>query len=248
MSPFSRGLTEESLSIATTQGVGEGATPFPGLLNLTLDTYLIMLSVKQGGIKYHFFKSLVWLDLGLNTGRPDHWRTLYPLDQWAGYHVIYAPQTSTNQNSEKPLTPLRIFMLLFARSPLLSHYVFLSLLVSLSLFLSLCVSIPYPSVCRSPCHSTPLLSLSLSHSLSLCLFLSLSLSLSLSYPIDFFLSHSPCLSSHFSLSLSLSPSLPSHSLSALSLSFIFCFPQSLSLSVSLSPSLSLLLLIFLLSD
>ena len=34
--------------------IGEGATPFPGMLHFTLDTYLIMLSVKQGGIKYHF--------------------------------------------------------------------------------------------------------------------------------------------------------------------------------------------------
>ena len=41
-------------SIATTPGVGEGATPFPGLLYFTLDTYLIMLSDKQGGIKYNF--------------------------------------------------------------------------------------------------------------------------------------------------------------------------------------------------
>ena len=30
------------------------ATPFPGLLHFTLEPYLIMLSVKQGGIKYHF--------------------------------------------------------------------------------------------------------------------------------------------------------------------------------------------------
>ena len=34
--------------------VGEGTTPFPGLLHFTLDTYLILLSVKQGSIKYHF--------------------------------------------------------------------------------------------------------------------------------------------------------------------------------------------------
>ena len=33
---------------------GEGATPFSGLLHFTLDMYLILLSVKQGGIKYHF--------------------------------------------------------------------------------------------------------------------------------------------------------------------------------------------------
>ena len=42
------------------QGVGEGATPFPGLLHFTLDPYLIMLSVKQGGIKYHFLS--LWYD------------------------------------------------------------------------------------------------------------------------------------------------------------------------------------------
>ena len=29
-------------------------TPFPGLLHFTFDPYLIMLSVKQGGITYHF--------------------------------------------------------------------------------------------------------------------------------------------------------------------------------------------------
>ena len=29
-----------------------------------------MLSAKQGGIKYHFFESLIWLDLGLNFGLP----------------------------------------------------------------------------------------------------------------------------------------------------------------------------------
>ena len=40
-----------------------------------------MLSVKQGGIQHHF-KSLVWLDLGLNPGLLDHWRTLYPLVLW----------------------------------------------------------------------------------------------------------------------------------------------------------------------
>ena len=37
--------------------VGEGVTPFPGLLHFTLDPYLIMLSVKQGDIKYHFLSS-----------------------------------------------------------------------------------------------------------------------------------------------------------------------------------------------
>ena len=34
--------------------VGEGATLFLGLLHFTLDPHLIVLSAKQGGIKYHF--------------------------------------------------------------------------------------------------------------------------------------------------------------------------------------------------
>ena len=42
------------------QGVGEGATPFPGLIHFTFDPYLIMLSVKQGGLKYHFLS--FWCD------------------------------------------------------------------------------------------------------------------------------------------------------------------------------------------
>ena len=57
----SRGWPEGSLfNSLLHQGVGEGATPFSGLLNFTLDPYLIMLSVKQGGIKYHFLR--LWYD------------------------------------------------------------------------------------------------------------------------------------------------------------------------------------------
>ena len=40
--------------------VGKGAIPFLGLHNFTLDPYLIMLSVKQGGLKYHFLS--LWYD------------------------------------------------------------------------------------------------------------------------------------------------------------------------------------------
>ena len=40
---------------------GKGTTLFLGLLHFTLDTYLIMLSVKQGNIKYHFLS--LWYDL-----------------------------------------------------------------------------------------------------------------------------------------------------------------------------------------
>ena len=40
-------------STATTPRCRGERYSFPGLLQFTLDTYLILLSVKQGGIKYH---------------------------------------------------------------------------------------------------------------------------------------------------------------------------------------------------
>ena len=56
------------------RGVGEGATFYPGLLHFTLDTYLILLSVKQGSIKYHLS---LWPvketgDKRKNRGEPDN--------------------------------------------------------------------------------------------------------------------------------------------------------------------------------
>ena len=50
-----KGDLKASFSIATThQGVEEGDTPFPGLIHFTLDPCLLILSAKQGSIKYHF--------------------------------------------------------------------------------------------------------------------------------------------------------------------------------------------------
>ena len=46
--------TNTLFSIATTLRCKGGSYSIPGLLQFTLDTYLIMLSVKQGGIKYNF--------------------------------------------------------------------------------------------------------------------------------------------------------------------------------------------------
>ena len=44
-----------SFSIATTLRCRGGCYSFPWIAPLTLDLYLIMLSVKQWGIRYHFF-------------------------------------------------------------------------------------------------------------------------------------------------------------------------------------------------
>ena len=48
------GDPKEPFSMATIQSIAEGATHFPELIHFTLDPYLIMLGVKQGGIKNLF--------------------------------------------------------------------------------------------------------------------------------------------------------------------------------------------------
>ena len=59
------GNPKAPFSIATTPMCRGGRYSFPGLLYFTLDPYLIMLSVKQGGIKYHFLS--LWYDSKIKT-------------------------------------------------------------------------------------------------------------------------------------------------------------------------------------
>ena len=54
------GNQKAPFSIATTPMCRGRRYSFPGLLYFTLDPYLIMLSAKQGGIKYHFLS--LWYD------------------------------------------------------------------------------------------------------------------------------------------------------------------------------------------
>ena len=86
---------------------------------------------------------MVWHDLGLNPGLPDHWLILYPLGQWTGWHSRFL---------------WRCFMLLFGEvqflffsKPCLSHLVWdftcLSLEISKQLlFFPFLFSINYCSV------------------------------------------------------------------------------------------------------
>ena len=68
------GNLKAPFSIATTQKCKGWRYSFPWVASLY--PYLIILSVKQGSVKYNFFVSLVWLDLGLNPGLVVHWWTL----------------------------------------------------------------------------------------------------------------------------------------------------------------------------
>ena len=79
-------------SILLHRGVGEGATPFPGLLHFTLDSYLILLSVKQGGFMYHF-KSL-WYDVNWDWNQVS--RTI-------GEHSTHGPMRRYTHSSPIPV-------------------------------------------------------------------------------------------------------------------------------------------------
>ena len=60
MATIVEGNPKAPFSIATTPRCRGGRYSFPGLLYFTFDPYLIMLNVKQGGIKYHFLS--LWYD------------------------------------------------------------------------------------------------------------------------------------------------------------------------------------------
>ena len=68
-----KGEPKAPFSIATTPRSRDGHYSIPWIAPLY--PYPIILSIKQGRIKYHFFESLVGLDLGLYPGLPDNWQT-----------------------------------------------------------------------------------------------------------------------------------------------------------------------------
>ena len=70
-----KGETKAPFSIATTPRCREGCYSIPWIALLILDWYLYNAEYKQASRTFFFF-FLVWLDLGLNLGLPDHWQTL----------------------------------------------------------------------------------------------------------------------------------------------------------------------------
>ena len=63
-----KGDQKASFQLLLHWGVGEGTTPFPGLLHFKLDMYLILLRDKQGGIK--FFKVFGMTQPGIEPRSP----------------------------------------------------------------------------------------------------------------------------------------------------------------------------------
>ena len=66
-------------SIATTRRCRGVCYSFPWIAPLYLWYGLYIAECNASRYQVPLLKSLVWRDLGLNLGLPDHWRTLYPL-------------------------------------------------------------------------------------------------------------------------------------------------------------------------
>ena len=78
----SQGRPEGSFSKATTPRCKGGRYSFPWISSL-YPWYLPNIAECQARTyQVPFLKYLVWHDLGLNLGLPDHWRTLYPQSQY----------------------------------------------------------------------------------------------------------------------------------------------------------------------
>ena len=72
-----------SFQVLLHRDVVKGATPIPGLLYFTIDSYLIILNVKLGGIKYNIFS--LWYDSTWD------WT---PVSRIIGEHPIYLDNDS----------------------------------------------------------------------------------------------------------------------------------------------------------
>ena len=127
-----------------------------------------MQSVKQGGIRYHFLSLLVWLDLELNSGLPDHWQMLYPLGQWAGYFInlnqficwwyiiqkeiwTFSPRNLNFWHTTLFLNFTNIFFFLH----LSQIFIFLEISCIIIIMSRRLRGYPWPSLAISPYHSSP---------------------------------------------------------------------------------------------
>ena len=80
MSPFYSKVVyskKAPFSIATTPRSREGSYSFPWIAPLYPWYILYIAECESRRYQVLFLKSLVWRDLELNLGLPDHWRTLY---------------------------------------------------------------------------------------------------------------------------------------------------------------------------
>ena len=85
MAAVVEGDSKAPFSIATTPMCMGECYSFPTIAQLYLDTYLIILSIKQGGIKYHFLSfryDSIWDWTAVPRGISEH-STTTPMGRYA---------------------------------------------------------------------------------------------------------------------------------------------------------------------
>ena len=82
-------------SIATTPRCRRGHNSFPWIGPLYPWYVPFITECLTRRYQVQFLNSLVWRNLGINPGLPDHWWTLYLLEKWA----FFCPNALTNGNT-----------------------------------------------------------------------------------------------------------------------------------------------------
>ena len=105
------------------RGVGEGTAPFPGLLHFTLDHYLIVLSVKEGGIKYHFLSlwydsTWDWTQVSQTTGKHSILRTQFKCKKIFLFQAIQLSQIVLIQTTNFSISRVFVYPLLDVKTVL----------------------------------------------------------------------------------------------------------------------------------
>ena len=122
MATIVEGNPKAPFSIATTPRCKGGRYSFLELLYFTLDPYLIMLSVKQGGIKYHFLSlwydsTWDWTQVSRAIGEPRVIR---------GFKKVNAPGENSNTSNFKEI---KMILLMFTSSQDLYLGVYTNLII-----------------------------------------------------------------------------------------------------------------------
>ena len=81
------------ISIATTPRCRGGRYSFPWIASLYPRYVPYIAECKARRYQVSFLKCLVWLDLSLNPGIPDHWQTLYPLRRIGSYLIAWKSES-----------------------------------------------------------------------------------------------------------------------------------------------------------
>ena len=80
--------------------MGEGATPFPGLLHFTLAPYRIILSVKQSSIKYNFWVHGMTRP-GIEPRSPELLENTLLIRTMAGWYAIKQKKKKKKKKNKK---------------------------------------------------------------------------------------------------------------------------------------------------